>query len=752
MEKGIIITVILPLKLDWEPYYHIPQSMIENGNEEILIGQRVKVLFSNKEYVGVISGKAVQPDTDLDRIKDILSIEKGIGCVLPSEIRLWRKVAEYYMCSVGEVYKAAYPIGKINLEEALALAREKSENRRQALIENICRRIEKLEERLAKKEDLIAGSKEGTKKREKAEEDADKIRTELSLVHKSLASTRSEKDKGTDFWKASEGDTDIELTEKQEVAIKRIKEGFEQNKPVLLHGVTGSGKTEIYTKLAIEALNSKKNVLYLVPEIALSRQLEYRLKTFFGANLMIFHSGESAAVKRNIADSIRKFCRTGENYIVLGTRSSLFLPHHDLGLIIVDEEHDNSYKQDSPAPRYNGRDSALILQQDENQNGGRCSIVLGSATPSLEELYNCQTGRHAYVRIDEKYHNASDADIEIIDTKAERRKRGMRGNFSLKLISHINRTLKNKEQVLILRSRRAWATSAQCSNCGEFEKCPHCNANLSYHKNKGSQICHQCGYTKAYTGRCIKCGGELINFGAGTQKIEEETAALFPNARVARMDSDTNQNKKLEKSIIKGFASGEIDILIGTQIITKGFDFSNLGLVAVIAADSLLGVEDFRADEKALQTLEQFKGRCGRREKKGLFVIQTAQPEHPVYQRIESHDSSDFFRELLSERQIFNFPPYSRIIEITIRDKSEKRCEYMSKLLHRHLGGKFSSVIGPYSPLVDKIENFYLRKIRINLSKDKFLKSNKATLRNLIHDFEKNNKYTGYISINVDPS
>ena len=444
-----------------------------------------------------------------------------------------------------------------------------------------------------------------------------------------------------------------------------------------------------------------------------------------------------------------------ETYIVLGTRSSLFLPHHNLGLIIVDEEHDSSYKQDSPAPRYNGRDTALILSVMHKGN-----IILGSATPSLEEMYNCLTDRHVMVSLTERYHGSESADIEIIDTRAERRKRGMEGNFSRKLIEHIRRTLSEGGQAMILRSRRAWAPAMQCESCGDIPKCPHCNVSLTQHK-QGMMVCHYCGYKAIYTGQCAKCQGPLKSLGAGTQKIEEEAAALFPEAVIARLDSDSAQNKAYEAKVIKEFSQGKIDILIGTQMLTKGFDFSNLKLVAVIAADTMLGMQDFRADEKAMQLLEQFRGRSGRRDEKGLCVIQTSQPEHPVYKRLAN---GEFVNEdLLAERQDFNFPPYTRIVELTIKDIYEDRVERMSKKLAMHIlqhsgirnegsGLIGSPIVGPYAPVVDKIADQYIRTIRISLKKDRNLRTTKERIKEAVLSFEKVEKYTNHISINVDPA
>ncbi len=737
------ISVILPLRLEWVPVYSVPEDM---GN--VNVGDRVKVIFANRQYIGAVSAADIVPETDPEKIRPILSIENEMEKIFPHEIELWKAIADYYLCSIGEVYKAAYPSGKMNLEEARAAAKSKVRQRREKLVGGIRAKIEKLEIRLEKKMALKEKARKESS-RFAYIKDIEGLSEEIRLAEEALKSmSRQPSDCG-----GREGlpEISIRLSGPQNEAYLAIKSGFSSGKPVLLNGVTGSGKTEIYARLAYEALSEKKNVLYLVPEIALSRQLEDRLYEYFGERLMVFHSGESAAGRRNTAETIR----SGKgNYIVLGTRSSLFLPHHDLGLIIVDEEHDNSYKQDSPAPRYNGRDTALMLHRIQ-----KCSIILGSATPSLEEIYNCHAGRHLLVELKEKFHGAEVSDIEVIDTKAERRKNGMAGNFSRKLIERMSKTLECGGQVMILRSRRAWAPVMQCGGCGEIVKCPHCNVSLSYHKD-GRMACHYCGHSEPYTGTCGKCGGALISLGAGTQKIEEEAAALFPEARIARLDSDTAQNKAYETKIIRDFSKGDIDILIGTQIVTKGFDFSNLTLVAVIAADALLGMQDFRADEKAVQLLEQFRGRCGRRGSKGLLVIQTSQPEHPVYQRLCNNEPYELNMNLLQERKEFNFPPYSRIIEITVKDIYEDRAERMAWKLSSELRARFdgsggilgSPVTGPYAPAVDKVADHYLRTIRISLKKDRNLSAGKEALKAVVMNFERSHKYDGHITINVDPS
>ena len=746
-EQKTYISVILPLKLDWEASYFVPQEM-----GTVKIGDRVRVIFANKKYLAVVSAINVTPNVDTKRVMSILKVEREMRRIKEEEIKLWKNISEYYLCSIGEVYKTAYPSEKITSEETHLATLQKTENSRRKLQEQVQNKIARLEERLAKKSAIVQTSKDGSKTKAKALEDISKIKTEIDAAENALKTLKQKGENLNDGDLTSLTDLTLELSEAQNKAYVQIKEGFSADKPVMLHGVTGSGKTEIYIKLSKEALNRGQNVLYLVPEIALSRQLEYRLETHFGEALMTYHSGKTSVQKRTIAERVDKSEKGG--YIVLGTRSSLFLPHHNLGLIIVDEEHDNSYKQDSPAPYYNGRDTALMLSVIQTTDQNRCNILLGSATPSLEERYNCLTGRHKLVELKERFHGSEDSEIEIIDTRAERRKNGMVGNFSRKLIDQIQRALNSGEQVMILRSRRAWAPVLQCENCGDMPKCPHCNVSLSLHKSEKGDFtaCHHCGYKAAYSHTCNKCGGSYKTLGAGTQKIEEEAKTLFPAAAIARLDSDISQNKTKENQIIKDFSEGRIQILIGTQIVTKGFDFSNLTLVAVIAADTLLGMQDFRADEKAIQLLEQFRGRCGRRTKKGRLLIQTSQPEHPVYQSIAQNTAIDFSDTLLTERKDFGFPPYSRIIELNIKDIFEDRVERMAAKLAQALSAKSLAITGPYTPAISKVADNHIRTIRICLRKDKNLPVHKDTLMNTLKAFEKENRYMGHISVNVDPA
>ena len=645
MDGSIFIQVILPLKLEWEPYY-----LVETP---VAAGDRVKVEFAGKDYVAVVSAADVTPPEQLvDRILYVKAIVRDLPPVYAQEIAFWRSLAAYYLCTIGEVYKAA-------------LLR-----------------------------DRVAG--------------------ELPEPSK-------------------EAGREVHLSPEQERAVGEVRNAFAAGKTALLHGVTGSGKTEIYLELARETLAAGRSVLFLVPEIALSRQLEDRVAAVF-PEVQVYHSAKTwprrAAVTKAVLDA--------PEYLVLGTRSALFLPHHNLGLIIVDEEHDNSFKQDSPAPRYHARESAIMLSVVQGAH-----VVLGSATPSLESLYNAETGRYAKVELKQRFHSGQEAEVMIVDTVAERRKNGMAGCLSLKLLEQLSRTLEAGGQAVLLRSRRSYAPAVQCTECGTIPKCPHCNVSLSLHIHPERLICHYCGHTEPYTGVCDHCGGALQPLGAGTQKIEEELQAIYPKARIARLDSDASQS---EARTIRQFAKGEIDILVGTQVVTKGFDFAGLSLVAVIQADNILGQQDFRADEHAIQLLEQFRGRSGRRGTPGLFVIQTREPHHPVFARLGEH--ADNTAQLLEERRLFGYPPYTRLIHLTVKDTNEKRLNYLSRELVQSLP---LACIGPYTPVVDKIADQFIRQIRIMLPRDKFLQERKRQLQRAVSDFEKNHKYPGHVIVDVDP-
>lgn len=811
--------MIVPLKLEWEPVYALP-GLQTGGQGGVSVGDRLKVVFAGREYVAVVSAVDVNPTASLEKIKTVAGT-LDLPRVSQEEIRLWRQVASYYMCTVGEVYRMAYPVQKMarseseRAEAANARLAERVETRRRTLEA----RVGRLDGRIALRRGKMASCRKDSVRERLGNEIAallserDAVTAQIAALYAGLspdgtstvpsaASSGAFHEYGSPAGKHFvPQDSGIELSPAQTAAHEAVHSAFAEHKPVLLQGVTGSGKTEIYMKLADEALARGQNVLYLVPEIALSRQLARRLELHFGETLCCYHSALGISGKKAVLQQIGE----GRPYVMLGTRSSIFLPHRDLGLIVVDEEHDGSYKQDSPAPRYNGRDVALMLSSIH-----RCSIILGSATPSFESLYNCGSGRFRKVGLGERFHGEGETEVELIDTDAERKKRGMVGSISRRLIALLKDTFEEGGQAMVLRARKSYATTLQCSECGAIIRCPHCNVSLSLQKSRGKLVCNHCGFTMPYSehiphrrpsaalpgvtqgappeaGAELEgssavqnlCNGKIVAFGTGTEKVEEELAAIFPERRIARLDADTSARAGWQKSVLRDFEDRKIDILVGTQMLTKGFDFDNLSLVAVLQADSLLGQQDFRADEKAVQLLAQFRGRCSRRGQKGVFAIQTSQPEHPVYQMILSEGAAssgaglpgqqesgvlsasgaaDYTAALMDERRTFGYPPYTRIVNVIMKDASLERLERLSSLLSLVLRGSGTfpgqgvCVTPAFAPAVDKVSDEYIRVVRVSFPKDRNLAANKDALSRVLRDFSAERKYDSHISVDVDPS
>ena len=736
------LKVILPLKLDWEPCYSVLPGT-EGGVPSV--GTRVSVRFAGRQYVGVVSESDVTPDIELTKIQRIIRVEDGISPVTEVEMRLWRFVSDYYLCPVGEVYKAAYPSLKNDGEMIRNRERLRAEERLRRMNAALAAKRERLEAAVERRRAMYEKAVR-PETREKYLEALTKAENELNALPLEIAA----QDDSRSYTRLPLPS----LSLAQQTCLEQIRGFFSKKSPVLLDGVTGSGKTEVYISLAANVLDSGGSVLYMIPEIAVSKQLGNRLKEVFGNQLALFHSGMSASARSLAVEKVRM-----GNCIVLGTRSSVFLPFMDLGLVIVDEEHDNSYKQETPAPRYSGRDTAMMLARFHGAD-----LLLGTATPSLESLYNCRTGLLAKVMLRERYFGDDRTVVEIVNTAEERRKRGMKGSFSYKLIDRMKEALKGGGQILLLRSRKSYSPAVQCSRCGKIPRCPHCDVSLSWHRDEGRLKCHYCGWNQPFNAVCPDCGGHLEPLGAGTQRVVEEVSMLFPDARVARIDGDMISGSAGEEAVIRDFSQGLIDILVGTQIVTKGFDFARLSLVAVLQADSLLGFQDFRADEKALQILEQFRGRVGRRGQRGLFLIQTATPEHPVYKYVASEQRSDDLAEtILAERFAFGYPPFSRIIQITLRDSDEGSATSLAAALARAIRSEFGisglvrnqadqvSVLGPYAPAVDKVSNLYIRLIRVSMMKNQTLMDNKRRLASLVSDFGKENRCSAQLSLDVDP-
>lgn len=700
------VDVILPLKLEGEATY-----LLSPGLAPCFPGSRVQVNFSGREYTAVVT--AIYDDKPHNerniQYKPVLSVNSSEP-VNAAEMEFWRTVADYYMITVGEVYRAAY---------TLTLSRQESVRPR---------------------------------------------KTASSFFEEILK----------DEEKTGIGERAPILSTAQGESLALIKKSFIQapGKPLLLHGITGSGKTEIYVSLAIEYLQKGRNVLYMVPEIALSKQLQNRLKKYFGKRLLVFHSKQTAAEKARIhrilqaGSNVKEHGETADNreagmgepfrnpaVVILGTRSSLFLPFNNLGFIILDEEHDTSYKQSETAPRYHARETAIMLSSIHGSD-----VVLGSATPSLETLYNCAVNRFSRVILKERYYGALQPEIEIIDTIWARKSGQMKGSFSQKLINLISKTLAAKEQVLIFKNRRSYAPFVECKECGSVRKCPRCNVVLSYHKYDNTLRCHCCDYVTQYTDKCPECNSGNMKFaGAGTEKIEEEISALFPDARVARFDADIAKSKIRQEEIINSFSCGETDILVGTQMISKGFDFEKLRLVAVLDADSIIGLQDFRADEYAAQIFIQLMGRAGRRDRSGILALQTNQKEHPVIKAVRNLGTyvDEYFSQMevmnaaiLKERIEYRFAPYVRMIKVWVKHRDERRLTVISEtvkvVLETVPGIELS---GPCIPLTDKVRGEWLRYFYIKLNRDRELQNTKSLIKKAVDTLKMEN----YITIDVDP-
>ncbi len=542
--------------------------------------------------------------------------------------------------------------------------------------------------------------------------------------------------------------TEVQLSEYQEQRRNEILEHFEKSKPVLLHGVTGSGKTEIYIDLIAKALENGQQVLYLLPEIALTAQIVNRLKKSFGDNLGVYHSRFSDNERVEVWNAV-----TNEDVrLIVGVRSSLFLPFDNLGLIIIDEEHESSYKQFSPSPRYHGRDVAIMLAHLH-----KARVLLGSATPSLESMYNAKTGKYGLVKLDKRYGKANLPEFEIVDIQSERKRRKVKGEFSNVLIDRITEALSRKEQAIIFQNRRGYAPHLECEDCAWVPKCVQCSVSLTYHQYRKELKCHICGYREPVATSCPSCGSVRIKtVGFGTEKLEEELSLLFPEAVVRRMDLDTTRSKMSYENLIRDFENSKIDILVGTQMLSKGLDFDHVSLVGVVDLDRMLHFPDFRSHERTFHLTVQVSGRAGRRDKPGHVVVQTRNPNQPIIQLIKQNDYEGFYSSEAVERDIHRYPPFTRLIRITVKNKDQEGVRETSKLLadslRKHLGKE--RVLGPEEPMIFKIRNMYLMDVLVKLEKNiSNFKQIKAQIREVSDHLIAYKDHRGSrIQFDVDPN
>lgn len=534
------------------------------------------------------------------------------------------------------------------------------------------------------------------------------------------------------------------LNEAQQKAYHEIKTEFKEHSVVLLHGVTSSGKTEIYARLIEEMLASGKQILYMLPEIALTTQLISRLQKYFGERISVYHSRYSINERTEVYNNLLE--GKAKAQIVVGARSSLFLPFKNLGLIIVDEEHEPSFKQYNPAPRYNARDSAVVLGHLHN-----AKLLMGSATPSLESYHNAKTGKYGLVTLKKRFGNVLMPDIELVDIKEKNRKKLMTGHFSDRLLEEMHEVLKNGEQIIIFQNRRGYSPIVECNTCGVAPQCPNCDVSLTYHQKKNQLRCHYCGYHMAMMQKCIACGSQTLDTkGFGTEQIETELKALFPKNTIARMDQDTTRGKNAYSKLIDALENAEIDILVGTQMLAKGLDFRNIGLVGVMNADNLLHFPDFRAHERSFQLLQQVSGRAGRTKKRGKVLIQTFNPYHQILKQVSINDFEGMSKEQLEERYQYKYPPFFRIIKIEFKNRDFLRAQKASTWFGLALQNKFGEhVLGPEQPPVGRVRNQFIFNIMLKIPKDQSLEQTKKYIANVDRRFSSMKEFSS-VRVNID--
>lgn len=546
--------------------------------------------------------------------------------------------------------------------------------------------------------------------------------------------------------------TQIELTDIQQTALDEIKDAFTAKDTVLLHGITGSGKTEIYTRLIEETISQGKQVLYLLPEIALTSQIITRLRKYFGPKVGIYHSKYNEQERVEIWNRvlIGNFQNDFQQYsVVLGARSALFLPFENLGLIIIDEEHDSSYKQMDPAPRYHARDAAIMLA---HMHGAQ--TLLGSATPSIESFYNTREGKYALVELTKRYGGMLLPEVQCVNIKEATKRKEMASHFSNYLIENIKLAIQNKEQVILFQNRRGFSLRIECDSCNWMPQCVNCDVTLIYHKKENHLRCHYCGYTTRIPEKCPECNNTSLKMkGFGTEKVEEELQLMLPGTIIERMDLDTTRNKSAHQRIISDFENKKIDILVGTQMVTKGLDFDNVSLVGILNADNMISYPDFRSFERSFQLIAQVSGRAGRRNKRGKVIIQTHNPEHAVIQYVMANDYDAMYNSQILERRNFKYPPFYRIVKLTLQHKEEDTLNKAASELARILRISFGKrILGPEFPSVSRVRNNYLKNILIKFERSSNLIVMKEKLRNSCNEFVMISEFKQIrIIIDVDP-
>ena len=718
-----------------------------DGKAQALIGCRVLVPLGKKSIIGIIYRKHEGELPASVKVRDVLQIVDETPIITVEQLKLWEWLSSYYMCTLGEVMAAALPSEIIddNYSAAttqyiqLSPAYLAKEAQQQLLGE--LKRAKKQEQLVC--DFLRLAQNYQVERRALLEQSGVSGAILRTLIDKGIF---LEEERPISRLRQYNGETQQPhpLDSQQSRAIAEIRESWQEKNVTLLHGVTSSGKTEVYIHLIEEFLQQGKQVLYLVPEIALTTQLTDRLQAVFGEKLVVYHSKFSNAERVEIYHEVKG----DEAKVILGARSSIFLPFNNLGLIIVDEEHEPSYKQQDPAPRYHARSAAIMMA---HWYGAK--VLLGTATPSIESYYNALTGKYGLVEMKERFQGLQLPQITMIDLQRQYHRKEMYGHFADPLVDKIREELAKGKQVILFQNRRGYAPVLQCTKCGEAPKCPNCDVTITYHKATNSLVCHYCGHSTRIPSKCPKCGGEMRTQGFGTERLEEEIHGLFPEARVARMDLDSTRKKDAYQTIIDQFANHKVDILIGTQMVTKGLHFNDVSLVAVLQADSLLNTPDFRSYEQAFQMLEQVSGRAGRTGSQGEVMIQTFNPKNPVFEFLKTHNYEGLYTQQIAERELFKYPPYQRLIMLTLRHRDLSRLEAAASLLQQRLKQSFGErVSGVIIPSVTKVSNQWVRQIRLRIETTANIAQAKALLKEHITFVQQQEKCKGTIILpDVDP-
>ena len=811
------IDVILPLSLERNFTYAITKAEVDF----IKRGVRVAVPFGkNKVYTGIVYNIHNNAPTAYDA-KSIHSILDEFPVVNQCQFKLWEWMSGYYLCSMGEIMRAAMPnafllesetiislnpsvefevnslkddeylvfealqqqsslkVDEINAiidrknsfpvlkrlldHKVIALEQELSEKYKPKLIR--CVRLHPNYQHDSALQELVETLKSASKQREivlsyfnlatatkqikvsdlKTKSNATSTQIKI-LIDKEVFEEYHYQTDRIQF-QDSEDDASIELNSYQKTALKEIDGLFETQNIVLLHGVTSSGKTEIYVKKIESILAEGKQALYLVPEIALTSQLVQRLQKYFGNQIAVYHSRYSQNERVEVWNHVLNQSENAR--VVIGARSSVFLPFSNLGLIIVDEEHEQSYKQFDPSPRYHARDTAIVLAALF-----KSKTLLGSATPSLESFYNAtKENKYGYVALNKRFNNVLMPEIELVDLTDKHKRKRMTGHFSDRLITEIKETLEVGSQVILFQNRRGYSPVVSCNTCGHTPECPNCDVSLTFHQYKNQLRCHYCSHTMAMQQFCGACGGvEIDSKGFGTEQIQEEIELLFPDAKVARMDLDTTRGKYSYDRIIASFENKEVDILVGTQMVTKGLDFRHVKLVGVLNADQLINFPDFRAHERSFQLLQQVAGRAGRTDTRGKVIIQTYNPYHIILQQVSINDYDSMFVEQLEDRRVYKYPPYCRIIKLTVKHKDYNKVNEGAEWLATSLRHVFNAnVLGPEFPVVSRIRNQYHKNILLKIPQNQSLVKTKTVLQKIKLSFSSTRDFRAVrLLINVD--